>query len=202
MSDSFVEQRLLDCVAYGTAGGPTWFTRKVALNNGSNRRNPRRSRPLYKFAIVYRNLLREHHVEVLNAFNACMGGAFGFRIKDWSDYQAEDVLIGVGTGAEQTVQLTKLYTFGTRTIARPIRKPVDGTVELTADGVPIASTTDPETGMVTFTAPNGDIVLWSGEFDVPVFFQDDELQFSIDDKNPTDGFFLTADVGLEEDLGE
>lgn len=202
MSDSFVEQRLLDCVAYGTAGGPTWFTRKVALNNGVTRRNPRRARPLHKYAVVYRNLLREHHEEVLNAFNACMGGAFGFRLKDWADYQAEDMLIGIGSGAPQTIQLVKLYTFGTRTISREIRKPVEDTVELTADGSPIASTVDPETGMVTFTAGSGDQVRWSGEFDVPVFFQDDELQFSIDDKNPADGFFLTADVGLEEDLGE
>lgn len=196
----FVEERLLDCVSYGTAGGPTWYTRKVGLNSGIIRRNPRRSRPLSRYSIIYRNLLREHHEEVIDAFNACMGGVFGFRLKDWADYQGTDELLGLGTGAEQTVQLVKLYTFGTRTIDRLIRKPVDGTVELTADGAPLASTVDPETGLVTYTAGVGDIVRASFEFDVPVTFQDDALDFSIDDKNPTDGFFLTADVGLEEDL--
>lgn len=196
----FVEERLLDCVSYGTAGGPTWFTRRVGLNSGIVRRNPRRSRPLHRYTIVYRNLLAEDHAGVLAAFNACMGGVFSFRLKDWSDYQGAGELIGIGTGAEQTVQLSKLYTFGTRTVARPIRKPVDGTIQLTADNVPIASTVDPETGMATFTAPVGDIVRWSGEFDVPVYFRDDELEFEVVDKNQVAGFYLTADVGLEEDL--
>jgi len=198
---SFVETRLLDCVAYGTAGGPSWLTRKVGLKNGIVRRNPQRSRPLYRFQIVYRNLLEVDHVAVLDAFNACMGGAFAFRIKDWSDYVATDELIGLGTGAPQTVQLAKLYTFGNRTVSRPIRKPVNnGSVIITADSVPIAATIDYTTGEATYTAGSGDVVRWSGEFDVPVCFMDDELQFSIDDKNATDGFFLTADVGLEEDL--
>lgn len=196
----FVETRLLDCVSYGTAGGPTFLTRRVGLNSGIVRRNPRRSRPLHKFTIIYRNLLPDDHALVLAAFNACMGGVFSFRLKDWSDYQATNELIGVATGAAQEVQLSKLYTFGSRNLSRPIKKPVDGTVELTADGVPIASTTDPTTGIVTFTAGAGDIVRWSGEFDVPVFFQDDELEWDIGDKNPGEGFFLTADVGLEEDL--
>lgn len=197
---AFVETRLLDCVTYGTAGGPSWLTRKVGLRNGYIRRNPQRSRPLYRFRVIYRNLLDQDHEAVLDAFNACMGGAFGFRIKDWSDYVATDELLGLGTGAPQTVQLVKLYTFGSRTVSRPIRKPVSPSVIVTADGIPIAATIDYTTGEATYTAGSGDIVRWSGEFDVPVCFMDDELQFSIDNKHPTDGFFLTADVGLEEDL--
>lgn len=197
---SFVEQRLLDCVAYGTQGGPTWLTRKVGLKNGIVKRNPQRTRPLYQFSVIYSKLQDEDHAEVIAAFNACMGGAFGFRIKDWSDFTAVDELLDtLGTGAEQTLQLAKLYTFGTRTIARPIRKPVAGTVTLTADGAPLAATIDYTTGEATFTAGSGDIIRWSGEFDVPVCFQDDELSFGFEDRN-ADGFFLTADVGMEEDL--
>ena len=197
---AFVEERLLDCVAYGTGGGPTWLTRRVGLKNGIVRRNPQRSRPLYRYSIIYRNLKAEDHVEVINAFNACMGGAFGFRIKDWSDFVAVDELLGVGTGAPQVVQLVKLYTFGTRTIARPIRKPVTGSVTLTQDGAPLSAVIDYTTGIATYTAGNGDIVRWSGEFDVPVCFLDDELQFSFESRNQQ-GLLLTADVGLEEDLG-
>lgn len=197
---SFIEARLLECVAYGTQGGPTWSTRRIALKSDIKRRNPRRSRPMYRYQVIYRNLLEGDHSEVINAFNACMGGAYGFRIKDWSDFTADDQLLGIGTGAEQEVQLVKLYTFGTQTISRPIRKPVAGTVQLTANGVPIASTVDTTTGVVTYTATNGTVVRWSGEFDVPVCFEDDALSFSFEDRNATDGFFLTADVGLEEDL--
>lgn len=198
---AFVEARLLDCVAYGTQGGPTWKTRKVVLRSGITRRNPVRSLPLYRFNVVYRNLLPEHHVEVFEAFNACMGGVYGFRIKDWSDYLAEDVLLPVlGTGAPQSVQLTKPYTFGSLSIARRIRKPVDGTVIVEADGSPISASVDYTTGVATFTAGSGDVLRWSGEFDVPVMFADDQLLFSQDNKN-AEGLFLTSDVSLEEDTG-
>lgn len=196
---AFVEERLLDCVAYGTQGGPTWLTRRVELRSGKTRRNPRRSYPLYEFALIYRNLLPEHHAEVINAFNACMAGVFSFRIKDWSDYQAVDQPFEVlGTGAPQVLQLTKYYTFGSRTVARPIRKPVDGTVIIEGDGVPLAAAIDETTGIATFTAASGDVLTWSGEFDVPVYFADDKLAFSFEDKNEA-GLFLTADVTLRED---
>lgn len=196
---SFVESRLLDCVSYGTQGGPTFLTRRIGLRSGVVRRNPQRSRPLYEFTLIYLNLLPDDHQLVINAFNACYGGVFSFRLKDWADFTAEDELIGVGTGAPQTVQLAKLYTFGTQTVSRPIRKPVTGTVIVTANSVPIAATIDYTTGEATFTAAGGSVVEWSGQFDVPVMFQDDKLIFSADNRN-ADGLFLTSDVTLSEDI--
>lgn len=197
---AFVNERLLDCVRYGTQGGPTWLTRKKGLRSGKVRRNPVRSRPLYRYTLVYRNLLPADHMQVINAFNACMGGVFSFRLKDWSDFVAEDVLLdAVGTGAPQSVQLAKLYTFGSRTISRPITKPVDGSVVITGDGTPLVATVDDETGIATFTAGLGDILRWSGQFDVPVYFEDDELIFSFDNRNESEGLFLTSDVTLLED---
>lgn len=197
---AFIEERLLDCVSYGTQGGPTWLTRKVPLRSGIIRRNPLRSRPLYRFNVIYRNLLPQHHMEVINAFNACFGGVHSFRLKDWSDFEAHDELLPVlGTGAEQTVQLVKIYRFGNQNVSRPIRKPVEGTVTLTDDGNPIPVMVDYTTGMATFTASVGGILRWSGEFDVPVMFEDDELSFSGDDKG-VDGLFLTSDVALMEDI--
>lgn len=196
---AFIEQRLLDCVSYGTQGGPTWSTRRIGLKSGIVRRNPYRSRPLYRFQILYRNLNPEHYTEIINAFNAVMGGVHGFRIKDWSDFQAEDEYVTVGTGAPQQVQLAKLYEFGAQNVSRPIRKPVSGTVTMTADGLPQAASIDYSTGIATFTAPSGDIVRWSGEFDVPVMFENDELSLSIDNRGRL-GLFLTSDVSLLEDL--
>lgn len=197
---AFIEERLLDCVSYGTAGGPTWLTRKVPLRSGIIRRNPLRSRPLYRFNIIYRNLLPAHHREVINAFNACFGGVHSFRLKDWADFEADDELLPVlGTGAPQSVQLTKVYAFGNQNVSRPIRKPVPGTVTITDDGNPIAASIDYTTGVATFTASNGGILRWTGEFDVPVMFEDDELSFSGDDKG-ANGLFLTSDVALIEDI--
>lgn len=197
---AFIETRLLDCVAYGTAGGPTWLTRKVSLRSGIIRRNPLRSRPLYRFNIIYRNLLPQDHREVIGAFNACFGGVHSFRLKDWSDFEADDELISVlGTGSPQTIQLSKFYEFGNQNIERPIRKPVSGTVVITDDGAPIAATIDYTTGEATFTASVGGILRWSGEFDVPVMFEDDSLSFSFDNRS-AEGLFLTSDTSLMEDI--
>jgi len=198
---AFIEERLLDCVTYGTQGGPTWLTRKVGLKNGIIRRNPVRSRPLYRFTVVYRNLLPESHAEVIAAFNACFGGVHSFRLKDWSDFEADDETLGaLSTGSAQTLQLRKLYTFGGQSVVRPIRKPVSGTVTMTRNGVPFVPTSiDYTTGLVTFTQAAGGTIRWSGEFDVPVMFDDDELSFSGDEKG-VDGLFLTSDVALLEDI--
>lgn len=197
----FIEERLLECVTFGTRGGPTWLTRKVTLNSGVVRRNAMRSRPLYRYGIIYRNLEPDQHRAVIDAFNACRGGLYGFRLKDWQDFEVEDqILPAAGTGSEQTAQLIKTYGFGGQSTVRDIRKPVQGTVTLTANGSPLSPTSiDYTTGVVTYTASNGSVVRWSGEFDVPVMFEDDELSFAASDRGAR-GLFLTADVSLIEDI--
>lgn len=196
----FIEQRLLDCVAYSTEFGPTWSTRKIGLKSGIVRRNPNRSRPVYVASILYQNLLEEHYGDVIAAFNACMGGVYSFRMKDWADFRATDELLPVlGTGTPQEIQLVKSYTFGAATLARPIRKPVTGAVSLTANGSPVASTVDYTTGIVTVTATNGHVLRWTGQFDVPMMFRDDQLPFQVVSRN-AGGMIMTGDIGLEEDL--
>lgn len=198
---SFIETRLLDCVRYGTQGGPTWLTRKIGLKSGIIRRNAMHSRPLYRFTVVYSNLNEEDHEKVIGAFNACFGGVHSFRLKDWADFRADrEQLSSLSTGAPQTLQLRKLYTFGTQTVARPIRKPVTGTVTMYRDGTPFVPTSiDYATGMVTFTQTAGGVITWDGQFDVPVMFEDDSLSFSIENRGAK-GLFLTSDVSLIEDI--
>jgi uncharacterized protein (TIGR02217 family) len=195
----FIEERLLDCVTFGTQGGPTFSTRRVPIMSGIVRRNPRRLRPLYKFAVIYKNLEPPEHALVIAAFNTCLGGVHSFRIKDWQDYQAEDELLGIATGAAQTLQLQKTYSFGGQDFVRTIKKPVTGTAIIYANGTPILATVDYTTGEVDFTATIGQTITADFEFDVPVYFDVDELPFSGDDKGQN-GLFLTADVPLAEDL--
>jgi uncharacterized protein (TIGR02217 family) len=196
---SFIEERLLECATFGSVMAPTWRTRKIPLRSGIVRRNPLRSRPLYRLTLMYKNLTPDLHAEVIRAFNACMAGVYSFRVKDWSDFEADDEIITAdATGASQSVQLIKTYTFGTASISRNIRKPIEDTVEITENNVPISFVLD-SVGVATFTAPIHSIVRWSGEFDVPMMFEEDELPFSGDDKGKN-GLFLTADVALIEDL--
>lgn len=194
---AFIERRLLDCVAYGTQGGPTWVTRRIRLKSGIIRRNAQRSRPAYRYVVLYQNLNEEDHYSIMEAFNACMGGVHGFRLRDWADYRATNEFVTVGTGVEQTVQLAKLYEFGNQNISRPIKKLVSAS--LTANGSPIAATVNLNTGMATFTATNGHTVRWSGEFDVPVMFEQDEALFEAVTRLSS-GLALTSDISLIEDL--
>lgn len=194
---AFIERRLLDCVAYGTQGGPTWVTRRIRLKSGIIRRNAQRSRPAYRYVVLYQNLNEEDHYSIMEAFNACMGGVHGFRLRDWADYRATNEFVTVGTGVEQTVQLAKLYEFGNQNISRPIKKLVSAS--LTANGSPITATVNLNTGMATFTATNGHTVRWSGEFDVPVMFEQDEALFEAVTRLSS-GLALTSDISLIEDL--
>lgn len=196
---SFIETRILDCVAYGTQGGPTFSTRMVPLNSGIVRRNPNRVRPIYRYSVIYRNLQAADHAQVIAAFNACLARVHSFRLKDWADFQATGEALGVAAAGSQTMQLQKTYTFGGQSTVREIRKPVDGTVQVFADGSPISATVDYATGEVTFTASIGQAITAAFQFDVPVMFDTDELAFSNDDRNDS-GLFLTADVPLIEDL--
>lgn len=195
----FVDHQLSICVAYGTSGGPSYKVLRIPLKNGKVRRKALTSIPTYRFTLLYKNLLPEHYTLVRNAFNATLAGTYSFRFKDWTDFEAVDEPLAVaGTGGVQSLQLIKTYTFGSRSVQRPIRKPVTGTVTLTADGAPLAASINYDTGIATFTAGSGDTIRWSGEFDVPAMFVDDDLPFSIEDKNE-EGFFLTGDISIEED---
>lgn len=199
---SFIESRLLDTLTVGVQGGPTWSTRKVALKSGIVRRNPMRSRPLYRFTIPNHPLDPTQSAIIIAAFNACRGGCDGFRFKDWGDWVAANELLPVvGTGAPQSVQLVKTYAFGANSVTRQIRKPVAGSVVISANGTPISSTLDSTTGIATFTAASAAVLRWSGQFDVPVVFSADELVLDTVGRNGK-GLVLSVDVDLEEDLAQ
>lgn len=193
----FNESRLLDCVAYGSSFGMEFNTRITSLRSGQERRNINWSAPLCHGSLLYQNLKPDDHQLVRHAHMASFGAAIPFRFKDWTDYQADDEVIGTGTGSEQVLQLVKTYRFGPLEMQRIIKKPVLGTVTIYESGQPVAAVIDITTGLVTVTAPPGSLITWDGEFDVPVRFVSDRL-----DSDPiarrANGFILTSDVDLIE----
>jgi uncharacterized protein (TIGR02217 family) len=195
MIPSFIESRLLDDVAYGFSGGPVYNTLVTTMPSGITRRKIMRTRPIHRFSASFDK--RDDGVleAILEAYHATYGAAVGFRFKNWLDYQASDEVIGVGTGATQSLQLTKTMQFGTSVHVIPIKKPVFNTVQLTASNAPIAATINSSTGVATFVAPAGHVVRWSGEYDLPVRFESDEFSAIIDTYNTH-----TIDMQLVEDL--
>lgn len=193
----FNETRLLDCVAYGSQFGQEFRTRVVSLKSGYERRNVEWSMPLGRYSVLFQALEPDDHSLVRAAHMASMGSAIPFRFKDWTDYQADGEVIGTATGSPQELQLVKTYTFGALTLQRVISKPVEDTVTLYADGIEIGVSVDETTGIVSFIAAVGAEITWSGEFDIPVRFESDRLDFDPAAKSGSN-FLLSGDVDVVE----
>ncbi|HSF96428.1 MAG TPA: DUF2460 domain-containing protein, partial [Thermohalobaculum sp.] len=117
-------------------------------------------------------------------FRARRGRAHGFRFKDWTDFQALAQTLGTGDGANKAFQLVKAYASGGIVESRVIAKPVAGSVAVYLNGAPQGAgwSVDTITGLVTFTlAPaNGVAVSADFEFDVPVRFDTDQMEITIE----------------------
>lgn len=190
----FHEVRFPANLSFGAVGGPERRTEIVALVNGHEERNTpwAHSRRHYDAGMGMRSL---DDVETLiGFFEARQGQMYGFRWKDWSDYKSclpsaeigfGDQVIALGDGETLQFQLAKTYRSGSYTYARPIKKPVLGTVRMGIEGDAqkegVHYAVDVTTGLVTFaTPPNaGDEITAGFEFDVPVRFDTDRIRSSV-----------------------
>lgn len=190
----FHEVRFPASLSFGSVGGPERRTEVVTLANGFEERNTpwAHSRRRYDAGLGMRSL---DDIETLIAFfEARRGQMFGFRWKDWSDFKSsgarrepvfDDQVIGMGDGVQSAFSLLKTYRSGEHSYARPITKPVAGTVRVGLDNDEMQEGIDYEidttTGAVSFShPPDVDVVIKAGfEFDVPVRFDTDRIQTSV-----------------------
>ena len=190
---AFHEVRFPDNISRGARGGPERRTQIVELASGDEERNASWADSRRRYDVAYGIRRADDLAAVVAFFEARNGRLHGFRYKDWADYKsalplqaitATDQQIGTGTGSLQTFQLAKRYTSGAQTWVRTIAKPVAGTVRVALGMVEQMSgwTVDTTTGVITFTtAPaNGVIVRAGFEFDVPVRFDSDMLDVTLD----------------------
>lgn len=198
---SFIEERLLDKVAYGSKFGQEFNTSVIEKRNGSEQRNAEWDLPRGRYKVAYDLLQTEddHHC-VRQAFMACRGSLNGFRFKDFTDFKVKTPeKIGTGDGGSMTLQLVKRYKFGNEVLERIITKPVAGSVKVYENGVLIPHTLDTIRGLVSIIGTTaGSTITYTGEFDVPVRFNIDSLTVSPITKNGKGGFFISTDVDLIE----
>ena len=191
----FHEVRFPANLSFGSSGGPERRTEIVTLTNGFEERSTpwEHSRRRYDAGLGMRSL--DDLGEVIAFFEARRGQLHGFRWKDWADFKstassqtvtALDQFIGQGDGVRKDFMLSKTYVSGAGTYQRPIAKPVAATVRVALGGVEKVAGADwalaATTGTVTFTvAPALGAAVTAGfEFDVPVRFDTDRIQTSID----------------------
>lgn len=191
---SIHEVRFPPTLSFGSLGGPERRTEVVTLANGFEERNTPwvHARRRYDAGVGLRSL---DDIDMLIAFfEARRGQLHGFRWKDWSDFKSckpsqepefRDQLIANGDGATRAIQLIKRYRSGYEEYARPITKPVSGTVRVGVGGDELVDgvhySVDTTTGIVLFvTAPPEAAEITAGfEFDVPVRFDTDRIQTSV-----------------------
>ena len=191
---NFHEVRFPASLSFGSVGGPERRTEVVTLANGFEERNTpwAHSRRRYDAGLGMRSL---DDVETLIAFfEARMGQMYGFRWKDWADFKSGpasgtpsflDQTIAKGNGVLATFPLVKTYRSGDFSYARPIAKPVSGTVRVGLGRDEMQEGVDYEvdlnTGLVTFQHPpeENEEITAGFEFDVPVRFDTDQIQTSV-----------------------
>jgi uncharacterized protein (TIGR02217 family) len=147
---------------FGLTGGPEYSTGIVTVNSGWESRNVNWSEARGKWSAEYGPHSKADTDLLVAHFRSVKGSAHGFRFKDPADYSAtvaEGTLgAGVGTGYP-TYQLTKNYTAGALSEARPIRKPLVSGVTTYRGGSPVTwgtgagqASIDTTTGIVSFVA--------------------------------------------------
>ncbi len=147
---------------------------------------------------------------ILAMYRAHHGSLYPFRFRDWSDYLAVDAVFGEGDGVTVAFQLSKTYdpglillnSSGTYLYVRDITLLASVPV-IKVDGVTKTVVTDyniSDTGLVTFTSPpaNDKPLTWSGEFDVPVRFDTDQLPVIFNEADLTS----IGSIPIKEVIGE
>ena len=190
---AFHEVRFPDSISRGARGGPERRTQIVEMASGDEERNGSWADSRRRYDASYGVRKADDLAAVTAFFEARRGMLYGFRWKDWADYKsslpsvniaATDQPIGIGTGAGTVFQRVKLYSSGAQSWTRTITKPVAGTVALALNGVAQITgwTINTTTGVVTFaTAPAPGVTITAGfEFDVPVRFDTDTLDVTLD----------------------
>jgi uncharacterized protein (TIGR02217 family) len=180
-------------IAMKSVGGPERLTDVVTLGSGREERNARWAHSRRRFDAGYGVKTFAALAEVVAFFEERRGRLHGFRWRDRLDHSSAasgtaisplDQVIGTGDGATATYPLVRTYGGVHAPYARPIAKPVAGSVRVAVAGAEqpsgTAFTCDPTTGLVTFLpghVPAAGATITAGYlFDVPVRFDTDYLE--------------------------
>lgn len=183
-------------IALKSAGGPERRTEIVAFGSGREQRNARWAHSRRRYDAGYGVKTLDALQAVVAFFEERRGQLYGFRWRDQLDHSSAapsgavtplDQLIGTGDGVQTEFALSKTYGSTYAPYARPIAKPVPGSVRVAVGGVEVVSDTaftcDHAAGLVTFlpghVPPSGAAVTGGFLFDVPVRFDTDYLEVDL-----------------------
>jgi uncharacterized protein (TIGR02217 family) len=183
-------------IALKSSGGPERRTEIVALGSGREERNARWAHSRRRYDAGYGVKTLDALSAVVAFFEERRGRLHGFRWRDRLDHSSAapgvavsptDQVIGTGDGDVDAFQLVKRYGGVHAPYARPVTKPVPGSVRMAVAGIEVeegtAFTVDETSGAVTFlpghVPAEGAAVTAGFLFDVPVRFDTDYLEIDL-----------------------
>jgi uncharacterized protein (TIGR02217 family) len=183
-------------IALASRGGPERRTEIVTAGSGREERNARWAHARRRWNAGYGIKSLDALSAVVAFFEERRGRLYGFRWRDRLDHSSAapgatpapaDQLLGLGDGTRTEFQLMKTYGSLHAPYARPIAKPVAGSVRVAVDGVEaeqgVDFAVDSTTGLVTFLpghVPPADAPVSAGFlFDVPARFDTDFLEVDL-----------------------
>ena len=146
--------RFPDNIAFGATVGPTYQTVVTPIYSGREGRIVSWTQARIKFEVGMRTMLASQTAQLDAYFRSVKGRAYGFRIKDWTDFTDNGAGIFQPTSTANVWQMVKGYSSGgSLNELRLIQKPVVGTVQVSWNGTlqTTTVTVDTTTGLVTFS---------------------------------------------------
>lgn len=184
---SFLEIRFPESIAFNSSSILEFNTTIIKSKNGYEQRNINWNTNKMKFNIINGIKTKAELDEVITFFRNVRGAGYGFRFKDWTDYQAENQYIGVGNGKTKEFQLIKSYRVSDNIVYyRKITKPVISTVRVFINDIESKDfNIDLTSGLITLnTVPEIDSIIKANfEFDVPVRFENDIMEITMNSIN-------------------
>ena len=184
---SFLEIRFPESISFNSSTILEFNTTIVQSKNGCEQRNINWNTNKMKFNIINGIKTKKELEELINFFKNVKGCAYGFRFKDWSDYEGKKEYVGLGDGATKKFQLIKTYKINDNIVCyRKITKPVISTIKIFIDNIETNNfDIDLTTGIITFnSAPkNNSKIQADFEFDVPVRFNNDVMEITMNSIN-------------------
>lgn len=187
----FYEFRFPDSISIKSTTSIEFNTNIMVSKNGQEQRiaNRENSRLIYNVANGIKT--KRDLDRIINLFRIVKGRNIGFRFKDWTDYSARKQILGLGTGDNKIYQFVKNYNITVNDenviYVRKITKPVKDTVKIFVNDIDVTNSVDInyKNGEINFKiAPNeNEIISADFEFDVPVRFDTDVIELSLNGQN-------------------
>lgn len=179
-------------ISYGSSGGSGFNTTVFEGHGGVEQRGINWATTKGKWNVAQGIRDTADMQAIKDLFMAVKGKAIGFRFKDWGDFQmTAAVATPTADGTNRIFKMQRTYTAGALSYVRRVFKPVTGTIHVFDNGTerPLGVATnqvaiDYATGIMTFgtsiVPTNTHVITVTGEFDLPVRFDTDNLNIAQD----------------------